>query len=58
MILVVLADTRDIGDDWDVERLEDIRVSDTGTLENLWRAERTGRDDDELGCLDDLGNRL
>jgi len=58
VILVALTNTWEIRYNWDVQLLKNIWVSDSRTLENLWRTESTGSNDDELGCLYHPWNRF
>ena len=48
MVLVLLADAREVADDLDTEFVEHLSVADTRALEDLGRAQRTGREHDVL----------
>ena len=53
MVLVLLADAREIADDLDAELVEHLGVADARALEDLGCAERAGAEDDHLARLHD-----
>lgn len=58
VILIILSNARNISDDGDTELLQKLWISDTRALKDLWRAERTSGNDDELSRLDDFVHGL
>ena len=53
MVLILLADAREIADDLDAELVEHLGVADARALEDLGRAERARAEDDHLARLHD-----
>lgn len=52
VILVLLADTREVAYDLDTQLAEQVAVTDTGALEDLRSTEGTGAQDDHLAGSD------
>ena len=48
VVLHVLTDSRPVGDDWDPQRMESRSGTDSGSQQQLWRAEYTRSHDDFL----------
>lgn len=65
VILILCTDTPQVGPDLDTVLAEERRRSNTTTLENHWRAESAGRENDHLSCshnerlwlVDSIGQR-
>lgn len=58
VVLVVFTNARDIAHDWDIQPVEDLRVTYSRTFKDLWSAECPSSDNHKLLCLDDIVDRL